>query len=370
MKQIYILRFIILVWGWTSIGVFSACSDEEKVSSGPETSVFELPVLFDTKATASSAMQYAMYIFEQEGSGPYLFKDSLILTEPTGHYTFNKKDLLKKNYRFLFTGTPAAGAEIFTLQIGNHSLTEGMDWEAVILTCKKAAVSEYNYCKVVDMSGQDILTQGSINCKMERIVGKMVFDFFKAQDGVTPLQPVDIDSEEVLSVMDRIKSIEVVYTGLISTLTFNQANELIPDASTAGDNTVTQLIHIENTPEFKVTIPQEEIGLVGVDNVKGAVRLVGGCFFPTLENMAVTLTFTYYDTTPVCEKEEVHSEGCFKQKTLVLNLKDQNNTQVLRIMADRMIRNKIGIHCNRIIDVPVNSGLNIDVEWNKDNGIN
>ncbi|WP_158712756.1 DUF5031 domain-containing protein [Parabacteroides pacaensis] len=370
MKQIYILRFIILVWGWTSIGVFSACSDEEKVGSGPEATVFELPVLFDTKATVSSAMQYAMYIFEQEENGPYLLKDSLILTEPTGRYTFDKGDLLQKNYRFLFTGTPAAGAEIFTLQTGNHSLAEGTEWKDVLLTCKKTTVSEYNYCTVKDMSGQDLLTQGMIKCKMERIVGKMVFDFFKAQDGVTPLQPVDIDSEEVLSVMDRIKSIEVVYTGFVSSLTFNDANELIPGKSIADDNTVTQFINVENTPEFKVTVPQEEIGLVGVENVKGAVRLTGGCFFPTSGNMAVRLTFTYYDTTPVCEKEEVHSEECFKQKTLVLNLKDQNNTQVLRIVADRMIRNKIGIHCNRIIDIPVNSGLNIDVEWNKDNGIN
>lgn len=370
MKQIYILRFIILVWGWTSIGVFSSCSEDEKVSSDPEATVFELPIVFDTKATASSVMQYAMYIFEQEDSGAYLLKDSLILTEPTGHYTFNEKDWLKKNYRFLFTGTPASEAEISTLQTGNSSLTEGTEWKDVVLTCKKAAMSEYNYCTVEDMSGQDILNQGIIKCKMERIVGKMVFDFFKAQDGVTPLQPVDIASEDVLSVMDRLKSIEVVYTGLISSLTFDETNKLIPVASTAVDNTITQLINIENTSELKVTIPQEEIGLIGVDNIKGAVRLVGWCFFPTSENMDVTLTFTYYDTTPIYRNQEEHSEGYFKQKTLVLHLKDQNNTQVLRIVADRMVRNKIGIHCDRIIDVPVNSGLNIDVEWNKDNDIN
>lgn len=361
MKQLTIIRkisfflFAIIAWG------FFSCSDDDTQRDEPlGTNSLSVPVSLEMKSGTGASYDFTVYVFEKttDNNGDYLLKDSLRLTGSSDQLIFKHEDLETKNYRFLFTATPGT-PEIFVLQKDEQPLAFGTSWKDVIITRIAKSLSGDNYWTVLDLTGSAILASGSVKGILRRIVGQMVFDFFRTEGDITV--PVDITSTDVTSVMDRVFKITIRYTGQVSQLTFDENNNLIP-VTGKTINIQQEIIPVLEANTQKVAIPQEDKGLLEYESIKGAVRIKGEYLFPTDENMEVQLTFKYYDTLLLTDNV-VYPDGYYPEKEISLQLK-KNGTQLFKIIPDCYTVNKAGIHCNRIIDIPVNSGWDIDTEWN------
>ncbi len=367
MKRIDSTRIAGCIACISGLAALFACSDEHEAESVPDTAAGTFPVSVRT-ATGSEAapgLTTTMYIFETEaGTNDYRLKDSLILAGTDGQYQFAPEEMRNTDYRFLFLATPAETPEIALSQRNGTGLTGEAHWnDTLFIVRQQAELSPYNYYSVEDISGTRLLDTKTVETDLLRLVGQMAFAFFRTAEGSGVEQPVNIVSEQVNSVIDRVYEIAVTYTNPEQALWLDAGGQTHPAGRTGKSQVQTLAPQQDDT--YKVTVPQPENDLLPYgEGIRGAVRIEGPCFFPSDGNMEVSLLFRYYDTTPVTGTDGTVQ---YQKKELPLRLTDYAQTKALKIIPDYITLSKGGIRCDRIIDVPVNASLQLVLDWDTNN---
>lgn len=271
------------------------------------------------------------------------------------------EELKAFDYRFLMTAQPAS-RQWLEVTGDAQELTAGTLWNDVRLAETSTEATSEAYCGVTDMSGDDIIRNGRILMELKRIGGEMVFDIYRK--GATLDDPVSIVSTDVASVIDRVTRIEIRYYSPTVALRFGPENELIPDSY--GSTPVVQAIIPSLDGNLRAVLPQSDNGLAEYDpTVRGSLRIMGAFLLPSDSRIRATMKFTYYDTTPVCGNSHTgdHTDTCFEEKTLLLNLPSALSATGLPVKGNFFTVNRAGLGTDRIIDVPTESGVDVDFTW-------
>lgn len=346
-------------------GIFHACS-EEQVNT-PERVDGKSGIVFRTgfrEGTSGNGLLTKLYVFSTDDTGGYSLADSLPqVISGTTRLKINPADLSVKDYRFLFVATPEAKPEI-QVKCANHSpFSFGTKWEEVVIEMSKDSLSVDNYYGIKELKGQEILNSGIIEAELNRLVGQMVFCFYKAGPGGVK-DPVAVDDKTVASVMDRISSINITYKNVPRQIKFNADN--LPVVQEGSETTVEHTVAFSlSTEGQKVALPQTGVPVEVADSIGGGAILKGTCLLPTRQGVRVSMVFNYYDTTPKCgDTGHTHGTDCYTPKTLSLQLPQNAEAPGLSVLSDHFTINNAGLPCNRIIDVQHTSGIDVIMGWN------
>lgn len=345
-----------------AIAGITACSDEPGVDIASPACTEGLPVaaLLQSRATASPApvLDYSVYVFSRLQAAPteaYRLDTLISPIETDSKLKFSNNQLSQKDYRFLFTATPQGTRETVVVTPSVATPSSGTAWEDIRLISGEPLLSLDNYYEVKDLSGKDILVTDTIRGRLSRIVGQMVFDFFKTDPSTK--DPIHIDAG-FTSIFDRIDTIQITYTNATTQLSFDAEGQPVP--AVTNPQTVTQKIQFRLDNNFGTPIPQAQ-----TDTLPGGVqaggRLKGFCFLPATEVLKTVLLFQYYDTTPT-STDPVHQSdpAYYARRTLQLSVPASGG---LPIQANTYTVNKAGIYCNRIIDIGVTGGFSLNLDW-------
>lgn len=373
MKQKSMTRLLSRLAGLAVAGSLFACSAGEEDPGAAVPAAAPVSIRLKTGATAAPELDFSVYIFakpvgQDPGTGHYVFKNSLVLDRQQGQLAWEESEVRANDYRMLFLALPAGREEITIGGADASPLAAGTPWEEVRLTRASAPLSDAVYYKIEDISGSALGSTHLIETQLDRLVGRMMFDCFKVA-GAVSREPVDVDpASGVASVLDRVYEIEIAYGNPVQQLAF-EGTALRPLPGEASPET--QTISLAEEAGLKVTLPQEAAGLLELSGAKGGVRLTGLNLLPTAAAMPVTLTFRYYDTTPVCgrggEAGHTHTSACYAQSSLVLNLRGADGAPTTSIRSGYLTVGKGAILFNRIIDLPAASTLDVDFGWDVSN---
>lgn len=366
----YITRLLSFAVGLATLGSLIACNSEDEVQqpAGPDSG--EVTLTLETRSTADGSLGYSVYVFETpRGSADYVFKSSLDLTGRQGELELTGGELLAHDYRFLFLAQPAGSDEITVGHADKSALAPGDAWADVTLSRTSAPLSDAIYYKVEDATGSTLLGTHKLEATLDRLIGRMVFDCFKVASAGS-LEPIGIEAG-FASVLDRVYKIEITYGSPVQQMKF-EGTTPTPTPLPTDVAKETQTIIVPEEEGLTVTVPQESIGLLNPSGVNGSVRIEGLNLLPTTSAVPVTLTFHYYDTTPICgqdgEAGHTHTSACYSAKSsLVLNLHGADGTPVTEVRSGYLTVNKAAILFNRIIDLPAGSTINVSFDWDLSN---
>lgn len=361
MRRREIFRLLLICWMAASA---AACSDNWE--SGDEGGLPEagVPVALKIGGRATpEGLQYSLYVFRKgETDTDYLLDQTLSLqAEGQDRIRLMNDDLRKYTYRFLFVATPQAKPEIAVKgKDGNEAVAGSTTWTDLRIIAVTDSLTAENYSGILDREGTALLKSGSIDGELTRLVGQLVFEFYRVGPDGTGT-PVEIVSPDVLSVLDRVYRIDLSYTGLTQAVRFGTGN--MPEAVSPAEGTAARHISLQTDGDLRVSVPQ---GVTEALPVRGGVRFKGEYALPANGNVRAELVFHYYDTTPICENNHgttPHTDACYTLKELRLNIADWNNGIGLTVLPDYYTLNRAGIHCNRIIDIATTTGVTLDTKW-------
>jgi hypothetical protein len=367
MKNRFIQHMIIFFAG---IALFSCSNNEYEEDNNTNIGITKGIPVITTLATEPlpENIQCAMYVFWKSSDDPeneYALKETKLL-ENTDQNTlkFMNNELVGKSYRFLFIATPSLSNEIELVTSDGNEIQTECKWNNIIIKSSELLLSADNYQGFVDKSGEEILNGKTINCTLTRLVGQIIFDIYKVlKDGeTTTSQDVALPH---LTVLDRVFKIEIQYSNITKSAVYNNNDIIHHDIWT---DTYMQTIEpkLYENNNFKVDIAQAVDNLTFSEEKKGSAHIKGIYCMPSNNNMKIKMTFHYYDTTPFCGLDEVHSSSCFTAKTIVLNLPKSGNTP-LSIIPNHFTLNTAKIRYDRIIDVGANFSFAFDTTWKNDN---
>ena len=227
-------------------------------------------------------------------------------------------ELKAYDYRFLMVAQPGGTQWLSLSTAAGTQFVPGVAWEDLRLGCASGAAAADGYSGYTDLSGADIL---------------------------------------------RIARIEISYENPTTELRFDENGTLVP-AAYASEPLVQSIL--PQMTDFKVPLPQTDKGLgIYDDGVRGSLRMKGAFLLPSDSKLRVKLLFTYYDTTPACGNGHtgVHSAACFPQRQLTLALPAADAATGLPVAANCFTVNRAGLHCDRIIDIPVGGGIETNFDW-------
>lgn len=359
-----IYRFILLMAAFQGI---LACSDEPTPDALPMKAPGGIPLALslNSKATTEEPqLDYSIYVFSRDKSAvstAYTLDTLISPIQPESKLKFSNQNLLRKDYRVLFTATPFNTGEILIINAATSATpTAGTPWENIRMSTGQPVISVNNYYQVKDLTGEAIITTDTIHGTLGRIVGQVVFNFSKV-DKTASHTPQDIDLTQVTSILDRIDTVQITYNNYTSQLLFDQNG--IPTPALAASQPLVQNIYLSLDSQFGTPLPQGEAALIDGRSEAGG-QLRGYCFLPVSGTLSATLVFHYYDTTPKCGLEHQHEKSCYARKTLELAIPPANAAGI-SVAPDTYTVNKAGIYCNRIIDIGVSGGINVDTHWNE-----
>lgn len=342
----------------------SGCSKEQQpfggnVAPGP---VFEVEA---RSAGDDVALRYVCYAFRSDhGADDFKLFDLIDPLVSGSELSWTSTDLAGYQFRFLFTALPDGEKALSIVNSSGQGMAPGNSWDGIAINGASFRPPKHCYFGVQNIDGDDLITDHRVTCTLERLVGQMVFDFFKVDATGTARTPIAVDPDVAATVMDRVKRIEVNYTGLNKNLVFDE--DFKPVAAPGAVTDTTQVIEPALSGSFTLTLPQPAGSALSSYEYApgGAVRLNGFYLFPA-ENVNVKITVTYYDTTPKCGIEgHQHDAGCFDDtRSMILNIPAGDNTAPMPVISNTITRNKAMIRCDRIIDISIGSGTGFDVEW-------
>lgn len=311
------------------------------------------------KEAPDNGLLTKMYVFKGLPSTTYRLSDSLEIPGNSARIKMSLNDLDKNNYRFLFVSTPKARPEIRVGRIDGSPLLADTEWEKVAVDMAADSLSTDNYYGIKDMTGKEILQQETIEGELTRLVGQMVFCFYKGDAaGVT--------NPKVASVLDRVSFIEISYKEIPRQITFDAG---LNPVSLAGTEDVLNHTVGFSLSEYgqKVALPQTGVPVEVSDTIPGGAILKGTGLLPCKDKVEVSMTFHYYDTTPVCghtETGHTHTVECYTPRTLSLNLPKKTGMTGLSVLPDHFTVNNAILPCDRVIDVLHTSGITVNTTWN------
>ncbi|GEM_PF-831580 len=394
MKDKIALQLIILFV--TGLSLWS-CSDETEkypVDNGNDDMLLNIQAL---NAQLPATSKCVVYIFSKtQASDPFKLKDSVHLSENGRRVLpYIANNWQDNSFRFLFISVPAENSGIELKNLSGNDLVKGTDtWDQIrITTSDPSLVSGDCYFGIVDDTPANIASTRVISGQMKRFVGQMVIDIYRGKDTDNA---EDIINSEVFSVLDRVKEIEITYSGLSNAISFDESGN-IQTLSTHGSDIIATYpivtqddfwrVPVTNTAdENNPFLTQAAVGTLG------SVR-IGGIFgFPANETVRVNAVFRYYDTTAHCgllvhthdkychEKaditqplrctlaEHTHTQDCgYDQRSIVLKLPKGDESELLSIMPNMYTVNKAAINYDRIIDVTRNGDFSMAIDWVSNN---
>lgn len=357
--------------GWFGVAVLFAglafsCTESQESPGWADSNP---GILFRTElreeAPANSLLT-KLYVFTAAGNDSYRLSDSLpeIISGST-RLKMNLADLNKNKYRFLFVSTPETKPEIQVNRMDGSSFAFGTGWEQVSVAMSADSLSIDNYYGIKDLTGKEILQLEAIEGELTRLVGQMVFCFYKAgPEGVR--DPQGVKDPKITSVLDRVSSIDIAYENVPRQITFDVDN--LPVSVTGSEDALNHMVRFSLSKDGqKVALPQTGVPVEISDSIPGGAILKGTCLFPCLEKVKVSMVFHYYDTTPICghtESEHTHTAECYTPKTLSLSLPKKTGSASLSVLPDHFTINNALLPCDRVIDVLHTSGINVNTVWN------
>lgn len=345
-------------------GLFHSCTEESREDI-PDWVDSKSGILFRTElreGISDKGLLTKLYIFSKKGSGNYLLVDSVrkVVNDST-RLKLKEEDLKEQDYRFLFIATSEKKPEMQVQCTDNTPFAFGTEWKKVAVSMLTDNLSVDNYYGIKDLSGNKILTEGSIDGELSRLVGQMAFCFYKVGSGGMT-DTLSIDDPKVVSVLDRVFSIDIAYKGVARMVTFDEDKYPI---ALAGSNV--ELKHTINLAlagdSLAVKLPQEGVPIEILDPIHGGVLLKGACLPPSQGGVQVSMTFHYYDTTPICADTHEHTVERYTPSILLLNLPKAGAASGLNVLPDHFTINNAGLPCNRIIDILYTSGFTINTTW-------
>lgn len=303
---------------------------------------------------------YDMYIFRApSGTAEHSLMEIVHPLEAGHRLSFQPHELEAYDYRFLFTAFPSSGTVLAVYDKEGKPLQNGKSWEDIRIDRLTGELSADYYCCVTDLTGSDIVRNGKISGTLKRIVGQPVYEFFRSKAGA--FAPDSVVSDSVSSVLDRVSSVQIEYTGTVSRMLFDSDGSLLPD--TYDDRT--QMISITLDENQQALMPQAENGLTeAYSDARGSVLLAGPFMLPSLNSHRVRMTFTYYDDTPTCGGSDGgnHTSDCYTVKSVTLRM-PASASATLPIIADHQTVCQAGLRADRIIDCIHGANLNLETNW-------
>lgn len=366
MRKIPVKYIGLLAFAALSGGLFHSCTESQQdipdgVDGKPEvmlrTSVRE--------ETSGAGLLTKLYVFKSDGT-EYQLSDSVpLVVSGTTKLKMSYADLNKNSYRFLFIATPESKPGIYVKRSDNASLALGTGWEKVVVAMQGDSLSVDNYYGITDLPGTEIMRLTTIQGELTRLVGQMVFCFYRTGPGGVK-DPVAVKDTTVASVLDRVSSVDITYEGVPLQIGFDGENK--PLAVASPSKTMKHTIRFTQTQNgLKVPLPQQGIPVEVNDSISGGAIIKGTCLLPSRQGVHVSMVFHYYDTTPVCEntdKDHKHTVECYTPQTVSLRLPQSETVPGLNILPDYFTISNAGLPCNRIIDVAHSSGIEINTVWN------
>lgn len=351
----------LFVWILITTGTI-ACSDPQAYPENQESFQEGIPLSLSLSGSTDyhSSLKFGLYIFSRTTENENYHLDSIILplTE-NSCLRFNNEQLIRNEYRFLFTAGPNDNSALKVVNSALVSPTPGTIWDDIRIIPLADSISSENYYQVTDRSGQDILASDTLYGHLKRTVGQIVYRFFKIGTDITDIKPIDILT--VTSVFDRIKSISIEYENYTQVLAFDAKGIPQPVGYSTEKKKIIQKI-IPVLRNFRLNLPQTGLGLINQDPANGS-EIKGFCFLPNNQQIRTTVTFTYYDTTPTCgDAMHQHDEKCYPQETLTLTI-PKKSVPGLSVEANAFTVNKAGIRTNRIIDIGYGTNMEINTDW-------
>lgn len=357
--------------GWFGVAVLFAglafsCTESQE---SPEWADSNSGIVFRTELREEAPVDgllTKLYVFTATGNDSYRLSDSLpeVISGST-RLKMNLADLNKNKYRFLFISTPEAKPEIQVNHIDGSSFAFGTGWEKVSVAMSADSLSIDNYYGIKDLTGREILQLEAIEGELTRLVGQMVFCFYKeGADGGR--DPEGVKDPKVASVLDRVSSIDIAYENVPRQITFDANN--LPVSIPGAEEVLNHSVRFSLTEDGqKVALPQTGVPVEISDSIPGGAILKGTGLLPCREQVKVSMVFHYYDTTPICghtESEHTHTAECYTPKTLSLSLPKKTESASLSVLPDHFTINNALLPCDRVIDVLHTSGFNVNTVWN------
>ncbi|MDL2319547.1 DUF5031 domain-containing protein [Alistipes sp. OttesenSCG-928-B03] len=325
----------------------------------------------------------------------YIFKNNVcsqIVALPSGvaSITLDESELVSGNtFRFLYISQPASISNGVTVRKSpSGAVATGTNLTDVRIEAQAQELSDAIYCKVDTYSGNALGAISTITATLPRLVGQQIIDIFKVENG-TLTTPLDVDPLVATSVLDRVTSIALTYSGLTKVIGFNADGTIKEFEQWPGSHSLAvKTLTLNQTPGstlLHATLPQTAIGIEQVKNasnvvIGGSARIKGIWGLPATNKVKVVAKFSYYHTTPLrCSEanpsEHTHTVSCFQLKdknsgeetgdpniALFLNLPKLNSTPI-SIVPNVYTVSKAGLDYDRVIDVGVNGGFGFETDW-------
>ena len=264
-------------------------------------------------------------------------------------------------YRLFVHATPKKKAET----IVNISDNGGFDQLEIGLVKENdtyVALSGDNYYDYQTINRKDLSGTIQVSLKLKRLVGRLVFDIFKSDSN---LNPIDIDSNYG-STLDRVTRIEMLVKG-ITTGMKPSGNVVVKDVSSSVTLSLETVLDAERhliiksqDPDYFKEVQKKNIGGT-IANPKGGVRLYSAYLLSTGNDendlLKADLTFSYWDELAGSIEPSV--------KEIKLLLPSSSSASYLRVAENYYTLTNIRLKHNRIIDIDVSNEIDIDTDWNK-----
>ncbi|MCD7899126.1 MAG: DUF5031 domain-containing protein [Bacteroides sp.] len=357
--------------------VITSCSDNNDKNDIIEDGL-PITATIDTRVIPTD-LTCKMYVFWKStnlGDTEYECKETIVLDNQSPYrMKFHNNELINKNFRFFFMAVPKTDSKLNIYNSDDQSFAEGDLWSELIIRAEEKELIQDYYHGFVDKTSEEIMNTNTIQCELERILGQIVLDVYRI-NGNDINAPMPIQSEYVSSVLDRVYQIDIQYSGLTKEIGFDEDGNIIEKSSwdSSLNHTITPTMTVVTGDTIHVQLPQSEIGLeVSGKKVNGSARIKGTCSLTSSPKVKVKYEFKYYDTTPICGNNDGgnHTLDCYKQKSLVLNIPQESETEnLLSIIPNNYTVNKAGIRLDRIIDLGVYTSLELVTAWGNEESNN
>ncbi|GEM_PF-5256177 len=201
-----------------------SCSENSKDVSGMKIPEEGLPVYatLDTRAIPTG-LTCQMYVFSKPVSNAeYTFNEMIDLSGQLPYQMqFNASEVSGKEFRFLFIASPESNSKM--------SVTTATNWQDLKISTTDQLLDENYYYGILDKTGEQIATEGTIHGNLSRMVGQMVLDIYKIDGSMD--NPVSIDTDKyITSVLDRVHEIEIEYAHLTKEISFDGDGNIVEGA--------------------------------------------------------------------------------------------------------------------------------------------
>lgn len=311
--------------------------------------------LFRAKVTEGSELkEYRCWKIEtretEEEAKKYSFK---ISNQEIGIY----------DYQLFVHATPTV-PETEVIGISDGSLVNDIEVGMVKVAESDGYVplSKDNYYAFADLSAQE-MEEGKMIFKLslKRLVGQLVFDFFKSDKDTG--KPLNVDEKKYGSTLDRVTEIKMQIQGMTTRIKV--------DKETTRDGTdkdvIEKLITTKLDADNKLKVGEQDeqhITAVGEKKVNkpeggepevvtpgGGARVFSSYLLPTAKGLKAELILTYKDDTPSLPIKE-------------LTLSLPSSGKELTILKNCYTVTNIRIKNNRVIDLSASGEVDIETEWN------